>query len=637
MKLMFLSAFSALLIALTPVQAQKVNENLRTEALRLKSIYKEEDIVALQATDTYDFQLGKGDRLIVKQKTSEQYLALKANSFFTIRSYFNDQSRIDEYSLRTETGKIVTYDKYCGHIQEGDIFYSDAQLCAYRFRFELPGQSVVYNSTTTIDDPKYVTKALFHSEIPATERKIIINIPAWATVDLKEINFTGYDIKKSIEQKNGIVSHTYTIRDLKAYPSDSNLPGSLHFLPHILILTKSYLLNGKKTTVLSSTDDLYNWYASLTALVAEDFTSLKPTVAQLTKGLTSNDEKIKAIYYWVQDNIKYIAFEDGLAGFRPEAAHQVFYKRYGDCKGMANLTKAMLTVAGIDARLTWVGTQRIPYSYDIPSLAVDNHMICTVFENNQQKYILDPTENFNPFKINSENIQGKQIMIENGKSYIISTVSEEPIERYLYESTWHFAIDNNSLLGTGKTSMDGEVKKILFNISDEIKKEDLDKFFRQIIAGNSSPDNFKVMKYSSFDRDNLWDISYDINLKNQVYKNNKELYLDVDFEKDYKNEKLEKDRNVPYKFTSRKFKKTTAEIEIPKGYKIDYLPDPYRVANAYFTFDMKYNLVDNKIVYTKEIKILKNTLPTSEFGNWNTAIDGLNKFYNDQIILRSND
>lgn len=158
-----------------------------------------------------------------------------------------------------------------------------------------------------------------------------------------------------------------------------------------------------------------------------------------------------------------------------------------------------------------------------------------------------------------------------------------------------------------------------------------------MIAGNSNPDNFKVMKYSAFDRDNLWDISYDINLKNQVYQNNKELYLDVDFEKDYKNEKLEKDRKVPYKFMSRSCKKTVADVEIPKGYKIEYLPEPYRVANNYFAFDMKYSLVDNKIVYTKEIKILKSMLPTSEFSNWNTAIEGLNKFYNDQIILRSND
>lgn len=633
----FLFAFAAFILFSWKIEAQKVEETLRTEALKLKTTYKESDVVALQATTSYEYQLSKSELLIVKERETFQYIALKPNTYFTVRNYFSDQSYIEDYGLKYGSGRTVVHDKYCGHIQQGDIFYSDAQLCAYRFLLDLPGQIANFSSTTVYNDPKYVAQAMFHSETPAKERRIIISIPTWTTVELMEMNFSGYDIKKSVEQKNGIAIHTYTIQNLKAYPSDKNLPGSLHFLPHILMITKSYEVKGKKTTVLASADDLYKWYASLTSLIKEDYGALTPVVTELTKDLTTREDKIKAIYYWVQDNIKYIAFEDGIAGFKPEDAHQVFYKRYGDCKGMANLTKAMLTIAGIDARLTWVGTQRIPYTYEVPSLAVDNHMICTVFENNKQQYILDPTENFNPFKSNGENIQGKEIMIENGPSYIIGKVNEEPIENYLHESNWEFKIDNTSLTGNGSTSMNGEVKKILFNISDNVKKEDLEKFFRGVIAGESNPDNFKIMKYSPFDRDQRWSISYDINLKNQVYTNNKEFYVDIDFEEDYKNGKLEKDRAVPYKFMSRSFKKTHAEVEIPQGYKLEYLPQPYHVENTYFTFDMKYNLINNKVVYTKEIKILKGMLPVSEFTNWNTAIDGLNKFYNDQVILKSND
>src|SRR5690606_29442469 len=105
----------------------------------------------------------------------------------------------------------------------------------------------------------------------------------------------------------------------------------------------------------------------------------KADVLKLTESAKTSEEKIKSIYYWVQDNIKYIAFEDGISGFRPDAAQNVLVNRYGDCKGMANLTKEMLKVAGFDARLAWIGTNRIPYTYELPSLAVDNHMICVVY------------------------------------------------------------------------------------------------------------------------------------------------------------------------------------------------------------------------------------------------------------------
>lgn len=80
-------------------------------------------------------------------------------------------------------------------------------------------------------------------------------------------------------------------------------------------------------------------------------------------------EKIEAVFYWVQDNIRYIAFENGIMGFKPEAASKVYQNRYGDCKGMANLLKEMLKICGYDARLTWIGTNDIPYDYKTASLA----------------------------------------------------------------------------------------------------------------------------------------------------------------------------------------------------------------------------------------------------------------------------
>ena len=47
-------------------------------------------------------------------------------------------------------------------------------------------------------------------------------------------------------------------------------------------------------------------------------------VKELTATAKTDEEKIKNIYYWVQDNIRYIAFEDGIAGFKPDDSQNVF-------------------------------------------------------------------------------------------------------------------------------------------------------------------------------------------------------------------------------------------------------------------------------------------------------------------------
>lgn len=76
------------------------------------------------------------------------------------------------------------------------------------------------------------------------------------------------------------------------------------------------------------------------------------------------------------------------------------------------------------------------------------------------------------------------------------------------------------------------------------------------------------------------------------------------------------------------------ELTIPDGYQVSYLPEPLTIINPHYEFNMRYQLLGNKIIYTRQIKILKNTLPTSEFEKWNSTIQEVKGFYNNQITLK---
>src|SRR5690606_23190075 len=148
---------------------------------------------------------------------------------------------------------------------------------------------------------------------------------------------------------------------------------------------------------------------------------------------------------------------------KPEAAHEVFANRYGDCKGMANLTKAKLKVAGFDARLTWIGTNRILYTYEIPTMAADNHMICTEYIGDKH-YILDPTEKYIALGHHAERIQGKEMLIEDGPGYVVSKVPVEDPKRNLVLRSETLSIDGDLLRGEGQVNYNGESKtQILYH------------------------------------------------------------------------------------------------------------------------------------------------------------------------------
>src|SRR6185437_2977242 len=146
-------------------------------------------------------------------------------------------------------------------------------------------------------------------------------------------------------------------------------------------------------------------------------------VDSLTIGLKTNESKARSVYSWVQHNIKYVAFEDGMGGFVPREASLVCSRRFGDCKDMASILTAMLKKAGVPAYFTWIGTRDLPYNFDqVPLPMTSNHMICTI--NLDGKYVfLDGTDPTCVFGMPSAGIQDKQAMISvNEKEYKILKV-----------------------------------------------------------------------------------------------------------------------------------------------------------------------------------------------------------------------
>lgn len=618
-------------------QAQPKTTPYLQDAERMKTLFKDQDVAALESTASYTVSLNPGKTLLQATcELSARYISLKANITAFSYTYFTDRESIQSYSIKSDNGRAIRHDKFCGHYEQDGIFYSDAQVCSYRWQMPLPGQLAHVETVIRYNDSRYLTALYFNERVPSEKRIIRFTIPDWADIQLKEVNFEGYGIQKTSNREGNSTVYTYTLKNARAFPRDENLPGYSHFLPHILVLTRSITVDGKQVPILSNVNDLYRWYQELTIGMKSNPEALKPKVNEIINGLTSDEARIKALYYWVQDNIKYIAFEDGVAAFRPEDSDKVLYNRYGDCKGMANLLKDMLLAAGYDARLTWIGTDRIAYTFDVPTLAVNNHMICTVFLQGK-KLILDPTEKFGAFREMAERIQSKEVLIENGKEFILEKVPQEPLEYYLEESVASYKINNNMLVGTGTETLHGEERKRYLNLINAISNDKLDKFLKWLVAREGNTEHFTVTKPTEINREQAINIRYEVNASNQVYQHGKELYLDLDLRDDFKNSRIEKGRYTPYKFTSRTFQKSIVELEVPTGFTVAHLPEAYTFTNGYFSFSMKYSTQGNKLIYQKDIRILNSIMPATEFANWNAAIDGVRKFYNDQIILKSND
>lgn len=335
-------------------------------ANRLGEQYKKASAVLLKADSRFEFYLDKKTKMPqVRKIETLEYISLRSNLELITYEMYDDQSEIEKVSFSNVRNKTIALPTVCGNYDVDDIFYSDAKICRFKMDFLTKGERKTMTIQKNYRDIKYFTSTYFQEEYPIVDRTILFSVPDWLTLELKSMNFEGYSIEKKVvpDTKNKITSYAYTVQNLADLQQEKYPAGSTYTYPHVFLQCKSFEQNGTRVSLLSSVSDLYQWYYRLARDVSNDKSVLAPLVQELVKNKKTDEEKIRAIFYWVQDNIRYIAYENGVAGFKPESAHLVYQKKYGDCKGMANLTKQLLGIAGYDARLTWIGCLRLLHSF----------------------------------------------------------------------------------------------------------------------------------------------------------------------------------------------------------------------------------------------------------------------------------
>ena len=604
----------------------------------LRNQFPKEDVIAYQHKEVVNFSLnqnpvhGEGK---VKAIVTTQVTLIPVKDYIRYEDglFYNQQISIDNIKAINSKGKEIAIQKQCGSYSQEDIFHDDTKLCVVKFPLEERGKSCSYTYQEVYKDIKYLTSFYFNKNIPVVDETIEFDIPSWMEFDVREFNFQGAGVEKTTTKDNDLTKISFHLKNAPAYEEEEHSPNHALSYPHVICVNKAYTENGQRKILFESVKDLYAWYRTVCDSIGNQPSELKQQVAALTNGKKTDMEKIEAIFYWVQDNIRYIAFENGIMGFRPDAAQNVLRKKYGDCKGKANLLKEMLKLAGYDARLTWIGTSDLPYDYSLPSLSVDNHMICTVILNGK-KYFLDGTEEYIALNDYAQRLQGKQVLIEDGNNYILDRIPVFPAERNKTTAVTKMSIDGDAIKGSANVEYDGEAKintQMAFaSTRSEDKTEALSTFLRK----DNRNIELSIVKMPDFsDRQKPLHITYDFKANNEVTKAGNEIYVIMDWDKDFSSLEFDNDRKNDYEFDHKYFITEQTELIVPDGYKVESVPSSFKKVSTDYSFEGSYVSTGKTVLYTKTIVINKPIIRKSEFADWNNFVKDINKFYNDQVVL----
>lgn len=319
--------------------------------------------------------------------------------------------------------------------------------------------------------------AVFEYNLPILKLDYEISAPAALPVRHKVLRAPVTNTVTYAERRldNGRTLHVWNVRDVPQMFPEPDMP-PMHTQVQRLILS-----------TIEDWKTVSRWYWKLCEpALAKTTPEMQAKVDELVKGATTRDEKIRRIFKFVSQKIRYmgITTEDVAPGYEPHEVCVTFNNRYGVCRDKAALLAAMLRLADIPAYpvLIHAGAKMDP---DIP-LPYFNHAITAVDKPGGGYILMDPTDEntrdlFPAYLCNRSYLVAKP----EGETLLVSEVY--PAEKNMTRITTDGTLDaTGTLLLTSRIVFEGINDNAYRGFFVRSKTEQRRKFFEGMLKSRMS-------------------------------------------------------------------------------------------------------------------------------------------------------
>ncbi len=520
-------------------------------------------------------------------------------------------------------------------------FHDDYKLKQFDYPQLSLGAKKTLAVTKNFPEPRLISGEMFMAGFPVEHKEFSVMADKSVDLGYKVFNNEKQKIQFSKEEKNGKILYKWTAKDIPKFAYEEKTPSPLYYAPMVEVYIKSYTTKkGDKKMILNSLEDLHRLYTHYIKDVGVNPDKEMVNLANTLKQKHTNElDQVKEIYYWVKNNIKYIAFEDGYGGFIPRNSNDVFTKRYGDCKDMSAIIYTMMKSAGIkNVYLTWIGSRDKPFKYDdIPTQMVDDHMIVT-YQNNGKNYFLDGTSRETPFGYPTSFIQGKQALLhKDADKYELVTVPVFGAEKSVREDKINLVLQESKIVGKAVTELTGyERDNFLYTLQDKsgfqrtsFLKEYLELGSNKFIIEKSDIENRE-------NRESPLKINYDFSLDNYAITAGNEIYINLALNKLDDIKTLDEKRQYDYEIDNTYTYSSVTKIDVPKGYKVTSLPKNTKMESPEFSYQIEYSKKPESVEMMMKVSINYLILKKENISKWNTFVNSLNESMSESISIQKN-
>jgi transglutaminase-like putative cysteine protease len=504
-----------------------------------------------------------------------------------------------------------------GLIEDGFVTYFEIPIPGYPVTIETKYE---IKFRGTLNYPTfYILNAGEGVEIASYTAKV----PRDLDLRYKENNI---NLKPEITEDTKSKTKTYkwTVNNLSPVQDEEGAVSSEDRFPSIQIAPNKFSQYSFEGDI-SSWKSFGQWIRDLYKGLDELPEERKSFYRALVKNASSDEEKIRIIYRYMQKNFRYVSIQLGVGGLRPFSAEFTDSKKYGDCKGLSNYMKAALKAVGIPSHVAIINAGYDDKPVD-PSFPMNdfNHVILCV-PRQQDSIWLECTSNTADFGVLGTFTENRNALLITDDGGVLVPTPRSNSKENLFMATTTVSLQEDGS-GTSKTTIRsaGDYRESLDALLTEKKDDQKEYLVHQL--GFKQPDVFELTKRESTGM-HTTSLEMSIEKVPEFVAGNK-MFINPRLYKIW-SAKLPKaeNRKLDFYFPIPFEKTDTTILQLPQGYTMDALPKDKALSCPYATYTTKYwfNEEQKAIYSTTQLVLKQHTIPAVDYAE-------VKKFFDDILL-----
>jgi transglutaminase-like putative cysteine protease len=426
---------------------------------------------------------------------------------------------------------------------------------------------------------------------------------------------------------------TYSVSNLPSISREVYSPSFETFTPKVMFALQTFELEGEKGEV-SNWQEFGLWqHENLLKGLDQLPESTISEIKLLTQNLETTRKKAKAIYEYVQNNTRYISVQIGLGGWKPISAKEVDDKKYGDCKGLTNYTKALLNLVDIESNycVVYSGSEIQDISEDFTSMQ-GNHVILNIPQENDEDIWLECTSQDIPFNFLGTFTDDRKVLAVNPTGgEILRTPAYTEKDNY-QKTTAEINIIEKAITANVKIKTSGTQYDNRYSLGGENEKNIKSHYL-------SYWNNLKEMILISHEfSNNKEDVTFieKVKLKadNYVKIYGNDLILDVNpFNKFQVNLPNYKVRQTPFN-VSRGFVDEDEFTFNLENLTLDTELKDINLDSEFGSYQLSFEIKDNTLIVKRYFRLNKNNYQKSDYEKFVEFFSQISKYDNTKLSLK---